>query len=440
MMGSADCSGAISATFTWMPDDDSDKPPYNAIVIEDCEVSATAFSYWNPSPGNIYAQADNGIGSPVVTSGDGTNFLSVTSSGKSYWVKTNPGYSFQVTRSPYGRSGGFSGFFNSYVHYKASAPPVIVTLGGTTKVGSSKQALIGQGITATISVGGVTYSNWNWPISGNVREFKSYDVDADHSHARLWKLNSLDYIVPEFHFYCAYPGAATVNCTVTIKFFEQQPPMTVTGKTDVGIVEPASVFTKKQGAAQVVLPPRETPPRMAAYAGGVENSLRGCDWFGSVKTPQTFDPMLAGLGNWHFVQIVTTSRFTWQGGNAIPNPQNGTGLDGSYPYAPAYPGWICDGTMRNTGDSPWMELADTLSKVSAQDSFETYQMYLPPGGDVQWVPVKHLSWSWTAIAIRPPSGHWVDYTSNVDAGIITVAEVDLYPPHPEWYRIVHGTN
>ena len=82
------CTGEITATFTWIPTPANEPPPASAIVEEDSNTDCGTTPEFGGS-------CDDDLGDPVV---DGYNYESC--SGTKYTVKTDPGPSFTVTCSP----------------------------------------------------------------------------------------------------------------------------------------------------------------------------------------------------------------------------------------------------------------------------------------------------------------------------------------------------
>jgi len=68
-------------------------------------------------------------------------------------------------------------------------------------------------------------------------------------------------------------------------------------------------------------------------------------------------------------------------------------------------------------------------------------MYLPPGSDVQWVPLAAFAWSTNGSATIPVSGKWSDYVLenfSDSAGTVTPSAMTPFKPwntHPSWTQI-----
>ena len=97
------------------------------------------------------------------------------------------------------------------------------------------EALIGQGLTATISTGPGRPPVYSWQISGG-GPFKSYAVAADASRADINYLAGADLTSPSCHFYCRIPGEITVTCNATRWISNQN--LNVVGRAKCTIVQP----------------------------------------------------------------------------------------------------------------------------------------------------------------------------------------------------------
>ncbi len=75
-----------------------------------------------------------------------------------------------------------------------------------------------------------------------------------------------------------------------------------------------------------------------------------------------------------------------------------------------------------------------MDSVDAQDSFRTWLMYLPPGGDSRYVPLREIKWFWHGVATRTSPGVWQlnppPATQGGDHG--WGFEGAPYPSPPEW--------
>ena len=93
--GKVECKGEITATLVWSTST-NEPPPQCVIVVEECNAHYTVGGNNDTHTGN----ASNGLQDAEVPSGSPPYSVGGTSSGTHYWVKNNPGASFDVTCSP----------------------------------------------------------------------------------------------------------------------------------------------------------------------------------------------------------------------------------------------------------------------------------------------------------------------------------------------------
>ncbi len=79
--------------------------------------------------------------------------------------------------------------------------------------------------------------------------------------------------------------------------------------------------------------------------------------------------------------------------------KNQVGLDSRFPYS------INDPDAESTNDTPGEQLLSSYSSVSIDDKFEMWIMFRPSGQDSIWVPLKKVSWSWSA-SVTQSGGNW----------------------------------
>ena len=91
-------------------------------------------------------------------------------------------------------------------------------------------------------------------------------------------------------------------------------------------------------------------------------------------------------------------------------------------------------------DYPGVSLTAAIHKVSVNDSFSDFSMYLPPAdseGQSQWVPLAMLTWNWNATATQPQGG-WQNPPASgiVGSGSATVSTENPVNYYPAWTHVV----
>jgi len=90
--GTATCTGDITTTFTWVPDQGNsttDPPPTSVVIAEE---GNTAVSSYNSVPETVATTAtcDDGLGFSFVPTTGSNNSKNGTSNGTRYQIKENP--------------------------------------------------------------------------------------------------------------------------------------------------------------------------------------------------------------------------------------------------------------------------------------------------------------------------------------------------------------
>lgn len=202
--------------------------------------------------------------------------------------------------------------------------------------------------------------------------------------------------------------------------------------------------------------PSNLPDYYSHYPGGA-----GITFPSRVTTP---DPdNYGGTGGWNIVQKVNPNRSRVNGGVTQTCSYNGQpSLDVVWSYAGVddYPYTILYGTQdvgvfpANTlfdylADMPAVELRVSnggyiqepiqwLDEAKGHDSFETWLMYIPPGTDSQFVPIKKLIWFWNGRAIRDSSsGTWsLSLPDPPSDSVGWNYEGGDFPFHPAWNQLI----
>lgn len=225
------------------------------------------------------------------------------------------------------------------------------------------------------------------------------------------------------------PPPSPVSTTVTQKVNLQVPGISVTPTP--GRVQLNNLFPAIYGSGY------------ALFDGGGNGAKRGIDWSVRVNTPAPFSSQGASL--WNFVQLVVPQHSRTDNSNQThPSVLNGqSGLDGTYPYDPgpfsgSFPGGhAADNLLWTSGDSPGFPVENVYQGYTVTDTFNTYVMYNPPGGDTQWVPLWDINWYWTATVTRPGTS-WSTWDDSSSAGIVRVTNTTSTTTHPRWSALVQA--
>ena len=425
---SVDCSGEITATFTWVAAYGSGPPPPSPteVIVEE-----TASASWNGGPSST-GSCENGIGSPEIPalfsgSSSGVRYVKKSVSGNSFTISCSPISNVRTVTTPttYTRN-------NVSVSYGAKVVPFGIVLNGVTRVGNGDQLVVGQGCIPEVIYGSAVTSVTGvvWSFSGG-KPFKSYVVtslpNADMTPGSTGTLNPIDGTnkngskpVSATHF--AKNESVTISCTGTANFSSGM----------LQSFSPSATLT-------VVAPKHEYKGVMGSVAIA---SLEGVKYLVAIGPGITYKCLVvppAGFGAGEYsvmqlvssvIQIQTTSGTTTSGTGGTFQ------LDGTYPYA----GWKPDMTPPGildpySQDFPGVQLIGDRIRVDIEDLFKAFMMYYPVTNGIgcQTVPLTKQDWKFQAVASRPdPMQEWKIISSTLTGG----ASERVYD-HPLWANVIN---
>lgn len=174
-------SGTITATFTWHPDYVGEPTPQCVIVQQ---VASTQWSVGGTNFASGGGDRNHGVSSPeILTTNDSSGPNGGVISVIGYSVRMNPGTTFTETANPNANASASCrpefavANVGLTVSYQASAAGVEVLLSGGIGEQHEKRYLIGQRVTATLSIPfGLTLTSINWSVNGG-SPFKSWTAD-----------------------------------------------------------------------------------------------------------------------------------------------------------------------------------------------------------------------------------------------------------------------
>jgi hypothetical protein len=204
------------------------------------------------------------------------------------------------------------------------------------------------------------------------------------------------------------------------------------------LIAPTSTFTTfstgtvglLQGLTGLALAGAATPPDVVANTAGIV-------WQGSVKLPDQFKIE----GHWGIIQLVSPLHKVVEAQGSQQSKGSGWGLDTGYPYGFATK--AADGKqiltmstsadLHSSSDLPaltWPAGAP-LNEALVQDTFETFQYYVPPGSQSRRVALHQIDWSIFAHATANSGANWqLDPRSGV-----TRTDLSTMPDEPMWNKL-----
>ena len=459
--------GTVTATLTWVPASgktmQSDPPPSSVAVIQYGNAYEASLLGTDPNTHGPAGSASDGLGDTPVVSSNGNGYVSSgyhglpSQSGSSGNIvlsgvtlsAVNPPFSVTSGYPPYTRWPGGQ----TSVSYRAY--PVNISLSGTTPDSSGNlNILVGQGCTASlVGIPSDLLNNtdhpptYSWTVSGT--RFQAWSpypppnfIGPVNPNGSFYSDGPGPLTNPTAHWYWnEAAGTETVKCTVTVT-----PPSGLGAPFPIMVTQQVSVAnltyscTHYEGVVAVI----NGGQTLVAYPTGI--NVHGETWNCHVLTPALF----GGGGSCNFSQLITPGRSHTYSTGSVSCTENGkSGLDTLSPYSAesgdpytvgtgANAGWPADNSSHRTGDSPSTGLSDpklgVCASVSITESFNTFLMYLPPGSDVQPVPLHEVDWNWNATVSEPPGGWASANMTPVGPSLTSTASARAYA-HPQWIRV-----
>jgi hypothetical protein len=261
----------------------------------------------------------------------------------------------------------------------------------------------------------VTLANFKWTIQG--KTFANYA--ADETSGKLTPLYPADLDDQKVVYYWAdADDNREIQCELTANG------QRIVARERMNVKKPEWSFTTKLG-------------RVAIYPIGTifglcptPTTTQGIDFTAEVKVPYGFEE-----GRWNYVQLVEPGRQRTLADGRVEydNFEGQWVLDTTYPYeprpyapTPGYPGSWPTSTTHTEGDSPRFLLDPTSQNARADDYFQMFVMFLPPGDETRYVPLAKVDWHWGGQVTNASSG-WRLTGANQRASSASATS-----DHPTW--------
>jgi len=437
----------LAATFTWKPDYANSPTPTQVTVIQRCTASWTM----GANSSGFSGQCNSGL-SPGHGPTSGMYEDAVSGIGPA--VVSNPGQGFTISACmPTASVSGITGntnyqCSNGTVSFAYTAAAVTMSVAGTTPDANGiDNILVGQGATGNWNIPASLspYTTYKWAVSGTT--FQSWTVNRDTNNNPISTTYADGPGVltnSTAHWYWDdVATTTTVTCTATVTPpAGQGSPFSIMVTQPVSLLVPVTTEAATVGRVQInSLATAIYGSGPSLYAGGNGTASQP---YGIIYTTQVNTPAPFSAGIWNMVQLVTPGTwYTPLGQPETASSGNGVqGLDTRYPFYPSsnptYPtGVPANNQIAQPYDGPGIRsLRDTVIRYRVSDNFSTYVMFLPPGGDAQWVPLWIVGWNWNADD-SIPGATWANWNNATDAGIVRVGNSASTTTFPMWNNIVH---
>ncbi len=271
---------------------------------------------------------------------------------------------------------------------------------------------------------GIQVTDYNWTVTGG--KFKDYT--ADNTTAVHTSLVASDFTGTNLQFYWSQPGMQTV----TLRCNMNGAPATIT--TQINVVDPGSSLTRT--SLKSVEQPEAGEIKLGAFG------VAGITFEASVNSTAS---SFGSEGLWQLVQIVNSKFYAIQNdGTRLEVRGYGNDmLDTFYPYPLNSPTGRTNrtptGRTNNAEDSPRALYKSLYKEFGINDQFTTYLMFLPPGTNTKWVPIRRLNWNWQWKANRVSDDSTVDWSLS-EKNASADSNGSLWHTHPEWTGNIFPSN
>lgn len=261
------------------------------------------------------------------------------------------------------------------------------------------------------------------------------DWTADQDRATLTEIYSDDLDQQNINFYWADTGdGRKVQVSVTVNAKTADAEATFNTNLPTSILRVTQLGASRINTAGDTLGLYGVP---AINPDGDPNP--GIEWVGAVSTPTDFTG-----GRFNFVQLAKSNyRKVGTDGEVHHGYLDGIlRLDTTYPYEPrpytSHPGtagsYLASGVGHSESDSPSMPLGADEQTYNVRLDFKTYLMFLPPGEDSRYVPLRMFTWAYGAIVNKGAAG-WVRQEGSAiqESNPPKEALAPSESKHPTWF-------
>lgn len=302
-----------------------------------------------------------------------------------------------------------------------SSATVDIRMNGNTVTNQTVNVIVGQEINLTTSVqptnGTVTDSQWTVP-GGNSDRIANYVVTfTDNQHptsAVVTNLTSLTSSSVDFYWISGGNGR-------TVEYSAKVNGKPVHAQVTFNVQRPTAAITATASSTNIGV---DSVSQLTELRLGNPDATPGITFTRSLTIPTGFN----GSSEWVQVFIHKNASLTPSSGPVIN--ASTSGLDDVYPYP-----LDSNATQTNgkTSDSPGIAIDGfsgvTFTAASVDFNATMWLLFQPSGttGNKIWVPLRKVTWTWTAAASK--SGSTWSITSHSDPGTLSDADATA---HPVW--------
>jgi hypothetical protein len=453
--GNSSCSisGTIKTIYQWVPAYTGESAPAKVLVIESCDISTTAKSFYDsgfvmptgssnngmtatwsaqtdPDPTEIWSGGPISfpIGMQKLTSSKGTKASIVNVVGTGTKKVT-------VTSTVSASASAGNGTATAEITYSVvGVYPAEISVSGTKLAGNQLQILPGQLATGAMAVGGpdIGFDEFSFTWSASNDTFLDYVANADSGMATPVPASIWTSMNPQWRY--VHDCTSRISCTASLRYhpsgFSAPVPGVIDGKTTVVSVPIDSNLNVTANSANgqflqgtnLTLTSQPTTPNLnaidIAFNATTPHAFLA-DGGGEVGIIQLLDP---------FLKYKRNGELTYDSNGIANDRGDDTGsTDILYPFSDQ---WCQANSNVGSGhDTPSFFVLNTSDVYSLETilTAKNYSMYRAPGSTSQPVPLKIIGWEWKAKATKT-NGVW-----NQDYNTITADQASVpQTSHPNW--------
>jgi hypothetical protein len=228
-------------------------------------------------------------------------------------------------------------------------------------------------------------------------------------------------------FYSLKPGMETIDCSVSVWDPVDGNRGMVTPWRVADVRAPSYTMAAAYGVTTLVGVPNPT----YIYSGDSPNGHTGAAFAFSASTPEPFKSV-QGPGNCSIAQTLSfyqsqTLHLTIGSTTRQTDPHGPFHLDTSFPYEDGGPATGNSGSSIYTeSDTPYNQFftgTTYTTSFTADDHFRMFLIYLPPGTDSIYVPLRVIPWKWVTAVQQP---NWIPTANPASDGAAQDYPIDLF--------------
>lgn len=308
-------------------------------------------------------------------------------------------------------------------------PRVRILLNGSNITNTTQNVIVGQQISLTTDVTGGTPSNPQWTVPGTkvANYVVTYTNETSPSTAVVTELTSQNLTQSAINFYWV-DGSDSRQVQYSVRINNR----TYTGKATFNVKSPTVTVTTQTNTTTIY-----TKSQHQELLFGEIGRLGGGK-FGITFTKSDFQVPAGFSGDTVWVQVIDYAFTITLSDEETTKTASGIGLDSRFPYSANDPNADLTrdlpGVCLRICDSNLPSFIKMQTRINADMWLMFKPKNLPNGVNSIYIPLKKVSWNWTATATRRPD-FLFDLTSANNSQNPASENTTSFP---QWSKIVTG--